>query len=154
MIDRRIKFLRLAHQGVSSARNAGLQAACGEVIFYLDSDNSWNGDFLRYMVAFILASGVRAAYCGLKALGDGGTIRFYRGESFNFLECLSANYIDMNCFAHRRLDYSKFQFDPKLRRLVDWDYILRVTRTCGATFVPYLGVNYYHGSRKHTYYTN
>jgi len=37
----RIKLLCNPHRGVSAARNAGLEAAQGEIIAYLDSDNIW-----------------------------------------------------------------------------------------------------------------
>lgn len=37
--DRRIRFLPQTHKGVSSARNAGLELAAGEYLFFLDSDD-------------------------------------------------------------------------------------------------------------------
>ena len=39
------------------------------------------------------------------------------------------NYIDLNAFVHRRRIYDQLGgFDEELRRLVDWDLILRYTR--------------------------
>ena len=37
--DKRIRLLRQEHKGVSAARNSGLNAACGEWLFFLDSDD-------------------------------------------------------------------------------------------------------------------
>jgi glycosyltransferase involved in cell wall biosynthesis len=42
----RIRLLRKEHNGVSSARNAGIDAAMGEIIAFLDADDYWEPDKL------------------------------------------------------------------------------------------------------------
>lgn len=143
--DPRIRILRLARQGVSGARNAGLMEARGDLVAYLDTDNTWTPDHLRRLATYLLASGVTAAYSGMKALDDDGVLRFYRGARFDYAACLKSNYIDLNTLGHRRLDFSRFKFDRNLRRLVDWDYILGLAQLGGVSFLPYIGVTYYDG---------
>lgn len=38
--DKRIKVIRQENQGLSEARNAGLKKACGEYVYFLDSDDA------------------------------------------------------------------------------------------------------------------
>ena len=48
--DVRIKLLEQANQGVSVARNKGLDTATGEYVAFLDSDDLWDADNLSVMV--------------------------------------------------------------------------------------------------------
>ena len=48
-------------------------------------------------------------------------------------KCFESNYVDLNCFAHTRNRLVNIQrkwnynFDETIHRLVDWDFILRIT---------------------------
>lgn len=53
---RDIRVIRQANTGVSSARNAGIRAAGGELIALLDSDDSWLPEKLAHQVDFFRAS--------------------------------------------------------------------------------------------------
>ena len=48
--DIRIKLLEQANQGVSAARNKGLDTATGEYVAFLDSDDLWDADNLSVMM--------------------------------------------------------------------------------------------------------
>nr|WP_321361162.1 glycosyltransferase [uncultured Hyphomonas sp.] len=146
--DDRIHYFRQPNLGVASARNKALSLATGDVVFYIDSDNIWRPEHIDNMLKFMGSGHLDAAYCGLRGHGDLGETLFYRGAPFSWRECRSRNYIDMNTFAHTRrsAEQAGIRFDIGLRRLVDWDFILRVTRQARVSFAPYLGVDYYHGS--------
>ena len=150
--DSRIRYLELDHAGVSAARNAGLKAAAGSIVAYLDSDNVWQPHFLRTMLAFMLSQNLDAAYSSIEAVDEvGSAAKFYRGDVFIWSACLRASYIDLNCFVHRRdlaINREKTElFDTQLLRLVDWDFILRVTANARVAHAPFVGVTYYDGTK-------
>jgi glycosyltransferase involved in cell wall biosynthesis len=141
-----IRVFKEKHTGVSHARNVGVLNASGEYFFFLDSDNTWSSNFIDTMLSFMELTGVDAAYSGSVSLDDDSNIICYRGDDFIWDECLRQNYVDMNCFAHRNLAGNKLLFDEKLKRIVDWDYILNFTRNKKVSYCPFLGVNYYDGN--------
>ncbi|MBI2424589.1 MAG: glycosyltransferase [Candidatus Hydrogenedentes bacterium] len=124
-----IRFVRIDHEGVSGARNRGLQESCGAVIAYLDSDNTWHPDYLLYMVNALALSGRKTGYAALRIVDhDADGALSYRKLHFRRDALLKNNYIDINIFVHRReLAGELGGFDTALRRWVDWDLILRYT---------------------------
>ena len=53
--DDRIRLLRRPNQGVAAARNAGVEAARGEHVSFLDSDDLWLPDYLAAMTSALAA---------------------------------------------------------------------------------------------------
>jgi glycosyltransferase involved in cell wall biosynthesis len=141
--DDRVKVLRTDRAGVSGARNAGLAAARGEWVFYLDSDNRWSRDFVRLMLIGLEVTGARCGYASLRVEDAEGTVTGYRGEPFDRDICLEGNYVDINVFCHRRDLVKKLGgFDTALRRMVDWDLVLRYTRDNPPLHLPFIGCHY------------
>ncbi|HET6435854.1 MAG TPA: glycosyltransferase [Xanthomonadaceae bacterium] len=141
--DPRIRLFRQDQRGVSAARNVGLAEARGEWIFYLDSDNRWAPNFLSSMLAYLAASGRECAYSAIAVEDERGKVSGYRGEPFDWDACFKGNYVDLNAFCHRRsLHESLGGFDESLRRMVDWDLILRYTRQARPAYAPFVGCYY------------
>lgn len=144
--DPRIRYFRQEQGGVSKARNRGLAEAGNPYVFYLDSDNAWRPHLLSTMLAFMQTTELDAAFCGSECHDDPGRPRHFRGDDFTWWKCLRQNYVDMNAFAHRReLSDLHEHFDERLLRLVDWDFILRLTRDARTAYAPFCGVDYYDG---------
>ena len=156
--DPRIVFLRSPENlGVSAARNRALKAARGEIMAYLDSDNLWDADYLAIMTACMVERpGYQSAYAGQiiyqTVHGTAGSPDREEQKSirlcpFNRSRLEERNFIDLNIFMHRRNLYGLHGgFDEKLRRLVDWELILRYTKDWPPLMVPAL-LGRYHAGR-------
>ena len=62
---------------------------------------------------------------------------------FDWNSCLESNYIDLNTFCHRHSMFlERGGFDEALRRMVDWDLILRFTKGTKVGYAPFVGCVY------------
>ena len=145
----KIKVVKsILNKGASHARNLGLTYSSGKYIFYLDSDNDWHPDYLKAMVgAFLELPDADAVYSGqflYKNLNDDHPFAMRFG-SFNKSMLKNSNYIDINCFAHKKEVYNQIGgFDENLKRYVDWDYIMKIDYNFKIYSIPIIHSNYYH----------
>jgi glycosyltransferase involved in cell wall biosynthesis len=71
-LDRRVTVLSVDHGGSARARNAGIKAARGEFVAFLDADDTWEPDFLEVMNG-VLSAGpgrTRAVFCRSRVFHD------------------------------------------------------------------------------------
>lgn len=139
--DPRIVLIETDHHGVSSARNLGLAKCRGEIVTYLDSDNSWYPHYLTEVVRGFAANPEQDTLYLAQVIEDRRTdTAFIRSERFDRDKLQENNIIDLNVFAHRRQLYDTHGgFDTDLTRLVDWDLILRYTGDADPVHIPVVG---------------
>ena len=140
----RLRRFAIAHAGCSAARNHALRQARGELVAYIDSDNAWYPGFLAGAVAAFAADpGLELAYAVLVSEAHVPGELTVIGPDFNPDFLRIANYIDINVVVHRRALFERHGgFDESLRRMVDWDLLLRYTRDRPARLLPVLGARY------------
>ncbi|MEQ9451361.1 MAG: glycosyltransferase [Pseudomonadales bacterium] len=140
-----IKIVENKHEGVSAARNAGMALATGDVFCYLDSDNEWRSDFLLLIAsAFLENDELNTVYAGLSSYNRDLDTHAVRASYFDRNRLLEGNFIDLNIFAHRKVVFDLCGgFDLQLKRLVDWELIIRYTKNFVPLFIPCICVDYY-----------
>ena len=140
--DHRIRYVVTEPAGVGAARNTGLSLARGDVVAYLDSDNTWDSEFLSLMIAGMDLNGSKIAYSAVRVV-RADKVDGYRGDFFDYAACLRGNYVDINSLCHsRELVEQGIAFEPRIRRTNDWDMILALTFGRDVSYLPFLGVNY------------
>ena len=149
LADTRVRLLRIEHSGVSAARNHGIRHALHPVIAYLDSDNAWHPTYLARMRAALAGPpAAAAAYCRYRRFERDrhGAIRPTgdAGRPFSFATLLDEPYIDLNTFVHLRecVDHAGLH-DERIRRLADWDFILRIATAYPPRYLAEVLADYY-----------
>ncbi|MGK6317780.1 glycosyltransferase [Neorhizobium sp. DT-125] len=132
--DSRIIYIWQENQGVSAARNTGLRAATGEYVAYIDSDNQWRPKYLEYSIKYAKKFDADCIYSILTIVDGKGAVKAYRAAKFDPASLWDRNFIDLNVFFHKLRPNKRIEFDNRLRRAVDWDYIVRVCNANGCKF--------------------
>lgn len=141
--DARIRLFEQRHAGHAVARNRGLAASRGPVIAYIDSDNRWEPGHLAAVVAAFADPAVASVYCAQRVHDHRLDDDWIRAQPFDAEALRGGNFIDLNAFAHRRALYERLGgFDAGLRRLADWDLVLRFASESPPRLLPVIGSRY------------
>lgn len=137
LTDQRIRYIRCdENRGHSHARNMGIDAAKGEYIAFLDSDNVWVENHLKRRVDMLEGSEKPALVFGNVEMLEEGVSRHIfpsglRAEdamdraALIRLMCMG-NQMDTNAVALSRECMACYRFDESMNALVDWDLFLRI----------------------------
>jgi glycosyltransferase involved in cell wall biosynthesis len=135
--DAPVRYLRQENQGVSVARNLGIQKSRGRFVGFLDADDTWlPGKLERQLEALRATPGVRACY-GAFLMVDDALVVLAESQSprhGTLLEdlLLHGNVVGSICtvLAERTLFDEVGGFDPTFSQCADWDMWIRLaTRT-------------------------
>ncbi|MFN2592656.1 MAG: glycosyltransferase family 2 protein, partial [Candidatus Dormibacteria bacterium] len=131
--DERLTVLRSDHRGLGAARNAGLTAATGSIIVYLDDDNVMHPHWLRAVVwAFSRLDDVDFLYGGRLVEDWSARMGAPSGEMprlelrpYDRVAHERENIIDANVMAHRA-GIAEARFAEDMQGIEDWDLGLRL----------------------------
>ena len=129
----------------SQAANAGLAAAQGEYLMFLDDDDWLDADHLARLVAAVSASErrVRAAYSGVRTMTEQGE-GYVFNHAYDRPLLFSGNYIPIHAVLfHRSLvEQDGCRFDDAFEVYEDWDFWLQVASKTTFTHVDAVTANY------------
>jgi hypothetical protein len=143
MEDERIFTIAGPRRGLGAARNAGLEAAGGEIVCYLDDDNVMHPRWLQAVAqVFSTRTDVDVAYGVTLAehrvpgtLAAAGWWPSFWQLPWSREKLLEQNLTDAGALAHRR-GLPEARFDEGLETGEDWDLLLRLTADRPALAVP------------------
>ena len=142
LLSSEIQYIRQAHQGVSGARNRGIQAARHDWIAFLDSDDYWRRDKLHLQLEALDANPeYRAIHTDEIWIRSGVRVnpgkRHRKHSGWIFHRCLRLCLISPSSFLiHRSLLNEHGVFDETLPVCEDYDLWLRITAHRPVLFLP------------------
>ena len=156
----RVRYLKQTNAGVSAARNAGIEVSSGDLIAFLDADDTWLPEKIEKQVArFVEDDQIGLVHCGLREFDNvtGETIAMYLegGEGWVAEElALRENPIISgpggSIIVKRRVFDDVGRFDTRLKVGEDWEFCLRVAMKFKVGFVREPLVNCRnHGNNAH-----
>ena len=131
LVDRAVRLPRPA------AANAGLEAATGDWITFLDDDDVFLPDHLAGLLAAAAAApAARVVTSYAKGVFRDGHVEWF-GQPFSLSQLYERNFIHLSAamFA-RELVTAGCRFDESLDILEDWEFMLQLAQRAAFHFVP------------------
>ncbi len=137
--DPRIRLLPIAAAGPAAARNAGIGAASGRYVAFLDADYAWQPRYLQVMLAFLCSGSHRVAQSVVQLPDHDGKPAYLTGSA-DLDGLLVSNRVNLNGLVlEAGLLAESGGFDESLPRFVDHDLAIRVARIAPIVAAPFLG---------------
>lgn len=78
--DERIKVIHQKNQGLSGARNTGIEEARGKYLLFVDSDDWVHEDMVEVLYHLLVDNNAQIAACGTEIVGDKGHIAYFSDD--------------------------------------------------------------------------
>jgi glycosyltransferase involved in cell wall biosynthesis len=145
-----VKYIHQANAGVCSARNRGVMESTGEIIAFIDADDTMEPGSLEKQIPLFAEEGVGLVHCGLRLFdhdtGETIELQLEGGEDAvadNLLLWEGAGIAGPGAILVTREAFDSVGgFDTDMKVGEDWDFCYRVARKFKVRFVPEPLLNY------------
>ena len=149
--DDRLYVLNQNNAGVCHARNQGIQLANGELIAFLDSDDTWHPECLNTLCQTLLNNKDAAlAYCGWQNVGlSGRQSEPYVPPDYETLDKLALLFENCGwpihaCLTKKKAILKAGGFDNRFQTSEDYLLWLKIAKDHPIILVPQVFAYYYH----------
>ena len=138
--NNKIRIISLNHAGVCSARNIAVAQARYDWICYIDDDNLLRHDFIQIFTESIIQNTYNEFFYAQHFLNNEKKVTEH---SFDRRSLIQGNFIDLGSICHSKSLFEKVGgFDLSMKRLVDWDLIIRMTAIAAPVYIPKIVMDY------------
>ena len=150
-IDNRVRFLHKKNEGVSSARNIGIELSIGEYIIFVDPDDYWISkdclNFLVYNVRYYNLDILRCTYITCNENGEfGNKQRMYiKNEQFEISTSFYNSFIDkgffiwMSLIRRSEIEKRNIRFNTDYIFLEDMEFYIHLfNKASKYMYIPYV----------------
>lgn len=143
------KYISLPARGIANAMNAGIRAAHGKYIYFLNSDDSlYNPGVLQGVHDYLINNseldwvfGNIHETDGIKTIGFPPIRKIFQGKHPNILKFY--NYIPHQATFVKRSVFKKYgMFNEELKSMMDPEYWLRISGSTKWGYMPIVVANY------------
>lgn len=159
MTDDRIRFFTYPNEGVSIARNKGMEKSKGKFILFIDADDWIEEDYLEKIIGEVKRNPVDLYIWGITKHGNDGSCQqifpYMNGtyDRSDFLKSFMAEqygknkglygYVPNKLLKSSIIKNCNLRFNPKLRLQEDYDFYLSYYAYCDKVVCfPYAGYHY------------
>lgn len=135
----KITYILKGNEGVSKARNIGIEKATGDYICFIDSDDQYEKEYLQTMIDEIIKTKSDLVVCGYKAITDKQKDINYKekfttnkvGEVIEKLQPIVLfNQVWNKIFYTRKIKENQIYFDEKMSIAEDYQFVLDYLECC------------------------
>ena len=142
-VDERINLVTQVNYGVARARNRGIEEAHGEFVAFLDSDDTWDNDFLK--LSLVNITGKKMLFSRYRLMNNNNQSRprlLKRKGDIKKLTILKNNAIGTLTVFLRREVLLTDRFDQNFHGPEDWDLWLVLANKYDWHFSNFCAANY------------
>lgn len=153
-IDERIKVVSISNSGVSTARNVGIKNSCGELITFIDSDDTIEPGYLTILVNRIIKSATDIVISGLR-FTNGNMVKLESPKTDTLLnldedmgilrlfDICNLSTVVGKLYNRKIIDNHSIYFDGDMSYGEDRDFNLKyISKVKTAGVITYCGYNY------------